>query len=93
MLIAFDTAWTDKSFDLLSKCAYIFAVVKKIESVFSGDDKNKFGLKNEDYSEHKYNYAYNTYNKILLKEEKYDEEITKNFEQLISKITELNLNN
>lgn len=65
----------------------------EIESIFSEDDKNKFGIKSEDYSEHKYNYAYNTYNKILLKEEKYDEETMKNFEQLISKISEHNLNN
>lgn len=64
----------------------------EIESVFSDNDKNKFGIKSEDYSEHKYNYAYNTYNKILLKEEKYDEETMKNFEQLINKISELDLN-
>lgn len=58
----------------------------EIESVFSEDDKNKFGINNEDYSEHKYNYAYNTYNKILLKEEIYDEETMKKFEELIEKL-------
>lgn len=31
MLIALDNAWTDKAFDLLSRCAYIFAVVEKLE--------------------------------------------------------------
>lgn len=58
----------------------------EIESVFSEDDKNKFGINNEDYSEHKYNYAYNTYNKILLREETYDEETMKKFEELIEKL-------
>lgn len=59
----------------------------EIESVFSEDDKNKFGINNKDYSEHKYNYAYITYNKILLKEETYDEETMKKFEELIEKLS------
>ena len=40
--------------------------------------------------EHKYNYSYNTYNKILLQEDTYDETTIKNFEKVIEKlITEI----
>ena len=62
----------------------------EIENLFSTNDQLKFGLNNEDYEEHKYNYSYNTYNKILLQEDTYDETTIKNFEKVIEKlITEI----
>ena len=62
----------------------------EIENLFSTNDQLKFGINNEDYVEHKYNYSYNTYNKILLQEDTYDETTIKNFEKVIEKlITEI----
>lgn len=58
----------------------------EIEALFSASDQAKFGIKNSDYSEYKYNYSYITYNKILLEEEKYDDETIENFNNLIQKI-------
>lgn len=61
----------------------------EIENLFSTNDQSKFGISNEDYVEHKYNYSYITYNKILLKEDTYDETTIKNFDKLIEKINNL----
>lgn len=58
----------------------------EIENLFSDVDKEKFGINNEDYSEHKYNYSYIIYNKVLLEEEVYDEKTIKNFEKVIKKV-------
>ncbi len=58
----------------------------EIENLFSTADKSKFEIDKTDYSEHKYNYSYVTYNKILLGEEIYDTETMKNFENLLQLI-------
>ena len=60
----------------------------EIENLFSTNDKIKFGINSDDYSEHKYNYSYITYNKILLGEDSYDEETLSNFSNLISKLND-----
>ena len=46
---------------------------------------------NEDYNEHKYNYSYIVYNKILYENVSYDEKTIKNFDELIEKINNLNM--
>ena len=58
----------------------------EIENLFSNADKEKFGINNEDYSEHKYNYSYITYNKILLEEDIYNQDTLKNFDKIIKKV-------
>lgn len=58
----------------------------EIEDLFSSTDKIKFGISNEDYSEHKYNYSYNVYNKVLLGEDVYDNDTIKRFDKIINKV-------
>lgn len=62
----------------------------EIENLFSDNDKIKFGINNSDYSENKYNYSYNTYNKILLGEDSYDKETIKKYDKIIDVINRLN---
>lgn len=82
----------DSNQPFLDKVFFIDGANKKvdddfeIENLFSDADKVKFGINNEDYSEHKYNYSYITYNKILLEEDIYDEETLKNFDKIIKKV-------
>lgn len=61
----------------------------EIENLFSNSDREKFGISSSDYLEHKYNYSYNTYNRILLEEDTYDEDTIKNFEKIINVINSL----
>ena len=63
----------------------------EIEDLFSIKDKIRFGMCNEDYNEHKYNYSYIVYNKILYENVSYDEKTIKNFDELIEKINNLNM--
>lgn len=57
-----------------------------IEDLLSESDKVKFGITQPDYKDNKYNYSYDTYNKILSAQETYDSETMQNFEQLLKKI-------
>ena len=61
----------------------------EIENLFSNSDREKFGISSSVYLEHKYNYSYNTYNRILLEEDTYDEDTIKNFEKIINVINSL----
>ncbi len=83
----------DSKQPFLDKLIFVDSNIKKepkknfeIENLFSAKDKSKFEITNNDYLEHKYNYSYNTYSKILLKEDTYDEETIKNFDKLIEKL-------
>ncbi len=58
----------------------------EIENLLSDSDKVKFGINQPEYKDNKYNYSYDTYNKILLEQETYDNETMLNFEQLLKKI-------
>ena len=57
-----------------------------IEDLLSENDKIKFGITQTDYNDNKYNYSYDTYNKILSEQEAYDSETMQKFEQLLKKL-------
>lgn len=63
----------------------------EIENLFSIKDKTRFGICDKDYNECKYNYSCIVYNKILYENVIYDEETIKNFDELIKKINNLNM--